>query len=64
MEPNLSIDTIPLDILEAANKVSVWCSVNAGKYWQLAGLCDRRYAFRHELMEEQKEEPEYPHERI
>lgn len=46
MEPTLSIDTIPPEILSAAAKVSEWCEKNAGHYWQLAGLCDRRYAFR------------------
>jgi hypothetical protein len=54
MEPTLSIDTIPPEILSAAAKVSEWCEKNAGHYWQLAGLCDRRYAFRAELMEEIK----------
>ena len=49
MKPTLSIDTIPPEILSAAAKVSEWCEKNAGHYWQLAGLCDRRYAFRAEL---------------
>lgn len=52
MDPLL--DTIPSDILDAVNKISVWAEKNAGHYWQLGGICDRRYAFRLELMEEIK----------
>lgn len=41
----ISLDTIPPDILDSANKVSKWAEANAGHYWQLAGLCDRRFAY-------------------
>jgi hypothetical protein len=63
MEPTLSLDTIPPEILSAAAKVSEWCEKNEGPYWQLAGLCDRRHAFRAEL-DENLDKEEYPHERI
>lgn len=35
---------IPPDIIEAAQKVAVYMEANHGHYWQLAGLCDRRFA--------------------
>lgn len=45
----ISLDTIPADILEAANKVSKWAEKNGGQYWQLAGVCDRRFACRNQF---------------
>lgn len=42
----ISLDSIPADILEAANKVSKWAEMNGGRYWQLGRCCDLRYAYR------------------
>lgn len=61
MEPTLSLDTIPPEILSAATKVSEWCEKNGGPYWQLAGLCDRRYVFCVGL-DENLDKEEHPHE--
>ncbi len=35
---------IPKEISDAAEKVRVWAESNGLKYWQLGGICDRRYA--------------------
>jgi hypothetical protein len=34
----------PHEIIEAAQRVSVWMDQNGHKNWQLGGICDRRFA--------------------
>ncbi len=50
MEPSIIFDTIPPDILDAAEKVRTWAERTGNKYWQLGGICDRRFAQRYDLL--------------
>ncbi len=34
----------PAEIIAAAEQVRQWMTKNGHKYWQLGGVCDRRYA--------------------
>lgn len=38
--------SIPEDVRRAAETVRVWAESQDLKYWQLGGVCDRRFAYR------------------
>lgn len=41
---------VPARIVEAARTVQDWMQANGGDYWQLMGICDRRFAYKIELI--------------
>lgn len=36
---------VPKEIFEAAERVRLWAETQGYKYWQVGGVCDRRYAY-------------------
>jgi len=38
----------PKEVVDAAFLLSAWMAEHNKEYWQLGGVCDRRYAYRSE----------------
>ena len=47
----------PKEIIDAAFLLSAWMAEHNKEYWQLGGVCDRRYAYRAEAAERYTPKP-------
>lgn len=36
---------IPKEIIEAAQKIQMFAAENGWRYWELLGICDRKFAY-------------------
>lgn len=44
--PSEMVFDVPGEVIEAAEKVRVWMESRGHKFWQLNGICDRRFAIK------------------